>query len=57
VRRFTEFSSDPSIQVVPDPFFGDIAGFEHVLNLVEDCSAGLLNAVKSQLHEIAPIQR
>ena len=57
VRRFAEYSSDTSIQVVPDPFFGDIAGFEHVLDLVEDCSAGLGNIVKSHLNENHTIQR
>jgi protein-tyrosine phosphatase len=57
VRRFAEFSSDASIQVVPDPFFGDIGGFEHVLDLVEDCSAGLLKFVTAHQHEYTSIQR
>lgn len=57
VRRFAEFASDPSVQIVPDPFFGDIEGFEHVLDLVEDCSAGLLKVVKAHHHESHPIQR
>jgi len=57
VRRFAEYSSDASLQVVPDPFFGDRAGFEHVLDLVEDCSAGLLKVVKAHHDESHSIQR
>jgi len=34
---------------VPDPYYGGQQGFSHVLDLVEDASAGLLKAIKAQL--------
>ena len=41
VRLFLEFSSGPEIEV-PDPYYGGPAGFERVLDLVDDASRGLL---------------
>ena len=34
---------------VPDPYFGGDAGFEQVLDILEDACAGLLERVKTQL--------
>jgi protein-tyrosine phosphatase len=42
VRRFTEFCTRHDAAVVPDPYYGGAQGFEHVLDLVEDASDGLL---------------
>lgn len=42
VRRFTEFCQSFDSPVVPDPYYGGAKGFEHVLDLVEDASDGLL---------------
>ena len=33
---------------VPDPFYGGPEGFEHVLNLVEKASEGLLEEIKKK---------
>ncbi len=33
---------------VPDPYYGGTAGFEYVLDLIEDASAGLLNQINRQ---------
>ncbi|MBT8088973.1 MAG: low molecular weight phosphotyrosine protein phosphatase [Gammaproteobacteria bacterium] len=41
VRLFLEFSSSGQREV-PDPYYGGAAGFERVLDLVEDASRGLL---------------
>lgn len=49
VRRFTEFCERFDSPVVPDPYFGGAKGFEQVLDLIEDASAGLLNHVRMQL--------
>ena len=49
LRRFTEFCLQFYSDVVPDPYFGGDAGFEEVLDLVEDASTGLLQHVKSQM--------
>ena len=42
VRRFTEFCQSFDSPVVPDPYYGGAKGFEHVLDLMEDASDGLL---------------
>ena len=39
-RRFSESE-------VPDPYYGGDAGFEHVLDLLEDACEGLLEALRS----------
>ena len=44
VRLFLEFSSSGE-QDVPDPYYGGAAGFERVLDLVEDASRGLLETL------------
>ena len=49
LRRFAEFFQHHDSPVVPDPYQGGAAGFEHVLDLVEDGSEGLLAHVKRQL--------
>ena len=42
VRRLTEFCQQLDSPVVPDPYYGGDAGFEEVLDLVEDACNGLL---------------
>jgi protein-tyrosine phosphatase len=42
VRLFMEFADRPDMPEVPDPYYGGTAGFELVLDLVEEASAGLL---------------
>jgi protein-tyrosine phosphatase len=37
------------IDEVPDPYFGNAAGFEHALNLIEPACDGLLLALKDSL--------
>lgn len=44
VRLFLEFSSLREREV-PDPYYGGAAGFERVLDLVEDASRGLLETL------------
>ena len=45
LRRLTEFCSHHVVSEVPDPYHGGDAGFEAVLDLVEDACAGLLRAL------------
>jgi protein-tyrosine phosphatase len=33
---------------VPDPYYGGSQGFEHVMNLVEEASEGLLEEIKEK---------
>jgi protein-tyrosine phosphatase len=49
VRRLTEFCQQQSSPVVPDPYAGGAAGFERVLDLIEDACNGLLVHVMAQL--------
>lgn len=49
VRRLTEFCLRLDSPVVPDPYYGGDAGFEQVLDLVEDACEGLLRHVRAQL--------
>ena len=44
VRRLLEFSSQVGDEV-PDPYYGDAAGFETVLDLIEEACRGLLAEV------------
>ena len=44
LRLFLEFSAGTE-QEVPDPYYGGAAGFERVLDLVEDASRGLLGTL------------
>jgi protein-tyrosine phosphatase len=42
VRLFLDFHPDPPGRSVPDPYYGSSHGFEHVLDLVEQASLGLI---------------
>jgi protein-tyrosine phosphatase len=46
IRLFLEFASVAEDEV-PDPYYGGAAGFERVLDLVEDASRGLLETLKN----------
>ena len=45
LKRLTDFCTRHSAHEVPDPYYGGDAGFEGVLDLVEDACAGLLAAL------------
>ncbi len=47
IRLFLEFGSGPETEV-PDPYYGGAAGFERVLDLVEDASRGLLEVLRQR---------
>lgn len=42
LRRLTEFCLTQDAAIVPDPYYGGDAGFDYVLDLIEDASDGLL---------------
>lgn len=48
LRLFLEFASVPGITEVPDPYYGGATGFERVLDLIEEASAGLLETLRRQ---------
>lgn len=47
IHLFLEFSSRKETEV-PDPYYGGAAGFERVLDLVEDAAQGLLDNIKRE---------
>ena len=48
VRPFLDFAPDSHKREVPDPYYGGPDGFEHVLDLVEDASEGLLADIRAR---------
>jgi protein-tyrosine phosphatase len=46
VRPFLDFAKDTPEREVPDPFYGGPEGFEHVLDLVEEASEGLIEDIR-----------
>ena len=49
LRMLTEYALAHRAREVPDPYYGGAAGFEHVLDLVEDACDGLLKQVVRDL--------
>lgn len=47
VKLFLDYSSTHETEV-PDPYYGGAAGFERVLDLIEDASQGLLDALRQR---------
>ena len=47
LRLFLEYIPDTDTVEVPDPYYGGPNGFEHVLDLVEAASDGLLRHLRS----------
>ena len=47
IKLFLEFATDLSVSEVPDPYYGGDDGFDHVLDLVEAASDGLITKLKT----------
>ncbi len=47
IQLLLQYSSGPESDV-PDPYYGSATGFERVLDLVEDASRGLLDALRAR---------
>jgi protein-tyrosine phosphatase len=48
IRLLLEFSARQEVEV-PDPYYGGAAGFENVLDLVEEASRGLLEMLAARI--------
>lgn len=48
IHRMLDFATRYTNREVPDPYYGSSGGFEHVLDLIEDASAGLLTHIREQ---------
>ncbi|HEX5420919.1 MAG TPA: low molecular weight protein-tyrosine-phosphatase [Gammaproteobacteria bacterium] len=53
LRLFLEFAPATGRSDVPDPYYGGSNGFEHVLDLAEEASMGLLEHLRVQVREAA----
>jgi len=49
LKLLMEFSTRQALREVPDPYYGGEPGFEHVLDLVEQATQGLLNHLRRHL--------
>ena len=48
IRMFLSFAPKEGITDVPDPYYGGANGFDHVLDLVEAASLGLLQEIRKR---------
>jgi protein-tyrosine phosphatase len=46
IRGFAEFLQTTQASIIPDPYYGGEKGFEHVLDLIEEASDGLMKMVR-----------
>jgi protein-tyrosine phosphatase len=46
IQMFLDYSDEFSEREVPDPYYGGAQGFEHVFDLVDSASKGLLNHIR-----------
>ncbi len=51
IRKMTDFGRKMDFDEVPDPYYGGPQGFELVIDLVEDCSEGLLDYLENSTKE------
>jgi protein-tyrosine phosphatase len=51
VRRMMEFAPEVGVREVPDPYYGEKADFERVLDLVEAASEGLVRVICASLRD------
>lgn len=49
VALFLEYANHPSYTEVPDPYYGDQSGFEHVLDLSERACDSLIQSLRESL--------
>jgi protein-tyrosine phosphatase len=48
-KLFMEYSARRGATEVPDPYYGNLEGFEQVLDMAEEACTGLLLAIKKEL--------
>ncbi len=48
IRLFLEFAESRPEREVPDPYFGGSSGFDRVLDMIEEASAGLLEHIRRE---------
>jgi protein-tyrosine phosphatase len=48
VRLMCDFCSTHTLKEVPDPYYGGVEGFNHVIDLLMDACQGLLKHIKDK---------
>jgi protein-tyrosine phosphatase len=48
MSKMTDYCANPNPGYVPDPYYGGDAGFEQVLDLLEDACSGLLQHIRNE---------
>ncbi len=56
VKRFVSYCVQYNDSEVPDPYYGDISDFEHVLNLLEDGCAQILKEIMNPSTDTGPVE-
>lgn len=46
LKLFMEFTADPGVREVPDPYYGGADGFERALDMIEDGAQALLRHLR-----------
>ena len=49
IYKMADFSSDPEVKTVPDPYYGGPEAFDNVIDILEDACANFLNKIKDDL--------
>ena len=49
LQLLLDYAQSTQIREVPDPYYGGAAGFERVLDLVEEAASGLLESIRRDL--------
>ncbi|WP_428101892.1 low molecular weight protein-tyrosine-phosphatase [Candidatus Rariloculus sp.] len=52
IRLFLEFAPRLDRTEVPDPYYGGVNGFEHVLDLVEEAATGLIEYLRDRAKDV-----
>ena len=53
LQLLMRFASEHESATIPDPYYGNQAGFEQVLDYIEDACAGLLEVAKRRATQVA----
>lgn len=51
LRLFLNYAPNIKSKDVPDPYYGKVEGFNHVIDLVEEASDGLIEKIQEELSE------
>lgn len=49
VFKMTDFCEKHTVSYVPDPYYDEMPMFHHVIDILEDATAGLLKRIKNEL--------